>query len=679
MPIKEKNTEPRTRHLHRGSTGMPNLTEQQIKKLNGVFNFQEDLGIPLDESGSPTYSGNVPRAFIVSADKNHVDTLDSLSNKDAEIGSAEFWRQVQLGNVFVYPAGQQKPSQLQINISDTQHTPSLSLSKPLDAIPDRAEVKRPNFWHRMWAWAVPSYKERVQSWDNQIYSQVKSTVEQYTKDRDDLGQMEKEKRELQDKLADQSKKEYEASHSAQMKEQEEKYEIVDACMENTENVFGIKPTSKPSYFSVEQPYCTSETFQKLKDYSGELKMNELKSNGKSFTDDDFTVMSYFTAQKQEHLKKGVEGRTGYRESLKNALMIGGVDEKTAEYVHNQQGMMVSSTDFTNQSFLRGNDGTQSIEPTIQPARKETKEAFQEYKAGKKDKLAGLVANAVKEAAREYTSRNAEGGKFSDGLKGQIELMGRLGQFIEKDPQLAQIAEKKYGMKPEDFKLVQGLGEYKKLNDARRKAEEKLAQAEKSGAALSEEEKKQCLKDIVKADQIEQMMVKDMQEKKDSPQMEQIRNKLFEKVMEQPRKRGTEVDGVFVEDKQASDPNKIPMTDLYVITNSVLPGIYNERSKMVGTIKADSPALDAAAEAIIKTDKLNDPNLSPGQLYDKVKDGEYSMEALSAATAAMQSKANGAPENQGPAVEQNVLANDASSVKDRAKMFENKENDSQQIL
>lgn len=676
MPIKEKNTEPRTRHLHRGGTGMPNLTEKQIKNLNQVFNFQEDLDIPLNEDGSPTYTGNVPRAFIVSAEKNHVDTLDSISNKNVEIGSAEFWRQVQLGNVFVYPAGQKKPSQLQINITDTQHTPSLSLSKPLDAIPDRAEVKKPNFWHRMWAWAVPSYKERVQSWDNQMYSQVKSTVDQFTKDRDDSGRMEKEKRELQDKLAEQAKKEYEASHSAQMDKQEAKYETVDTCMENTENIFGIKPTSKPRYFSVEQPYCTPEIFQKLKDYSGELKMNELKSKGQSFTDDDFTVMSYFTAQKQEHLKKGVEGRTGYRANLKTALMHGGVDEKTAEYIFNQQGMMVSSTDFTNQNYLRGNDGTQSIEPTIQPARKETKEAFLEYKAGKKEKLAGLVANAVKEAAREYTTWSMEGEKeFSDGRRGQMELMGRLGQFIEKDPQLAKLATEKYGMKPEDFKLVQGLGEYKKLNDARRKAEEKLAQAEKSGKVLSGEEKKQCLKDIVKADQIEQMMFKDMQEKKDSPKLEQIRNELFEKVMEQPKSKGRiDENGVFVKNEQEIAPNKLPMTEVLIYTNTVLPGIYNERSQMVGTIKADSPALDAAAEAIIKTDKLDDPQLSPGQLYDKVKDGAYSMEALSAAASAM-NKANSAPEKQGPAAEQNVLGDNTNSVKDK----QSEKNEFQQLL
>ena len=161
-------------------------------------------------------------------------------------------------------------------------------------------------------------------------------------------------------------------------------------------------------------------------------------------------------------------------------------------------------------------------------------------------------------------------------------------------------------------------------------------------------------------------------------MEQIRNELFEKVMEQPKRRGVQVNGVFAEDKQESDPNKLPMTELLVYTNSVLPGIYNERSRIVGTIKADSPALDAAAEAIIKTDKLSDPQLSPGQLYDKVKDGEYSMEALSAATEAMHSQSNNAPEKQGAAVEQNVLGNDASSVKDKAKLFENKD-DSQQIL
>ena len=78
MSIQNRNTEPRPRHFHRGDTGMPNLTEQQIRKLNDVFDFEDELGIPLDRNGYPRSTKNnakAPRAFAPSPNSYHVDEV----------------------------------------------------------------------------------------------------------------------------------------------------------------------------------------------------------------------------------------------------------------------------------------------------------------------------------------------------------------------------------------------------------------------------------------------------------------------------------------------------------------------------------------------------------------------------------------------------------------------------
>ena len=49
-----------------------------------------------------------------------------------------------------------------------------------------------------------------------------------------------------------------------------------------------------------------------------------------------------------------------------------------------------------------------------------------------------------------------GVKLKTQQKGELEMCGRLGQLLEKDPELVKIAKEKFGMKDEDLKLAQAM-------------------------------------------------------------------------------------------------------------------------------------------------------------------------------------------------------------------------------
>ena len=617
---------------------MPNLTEQQIKKLNQVFDFEEELKIPLRGNGYPGYTrGNqrAPRAFVLSPNVQHIDEVKSFDELGLQIGSAEFWRQVQLGNVFVYLAGQKEPSQLQINIKKGA-TPTLGLSKPLTNkdMPPRAETKKPNFWHRMWAWAVPSYKERVESWDHRDFTEKNITdglrAQQFERTSDTLKQevQDAEDRKRQKELQAEQETYFEA-HRKQQDELGEEYADQDVCMDNMDRIYGIRPSAKESFIN-DDKWSTKEEFDKLTRYDKELKMSAVKKTGQEFDDDDFATMAYWTCQSDKYLDASIPHRQNYDPKRRSTLEQAGLSKEEVDIIMRREGMMASTTDiFNSASGLRGGDGTQSIVPAIQPARKDTKEAFEAYQKGDKTLLAKLMAEAVQSVSR--TTKNiesSEGQKFKYQPACELEMCGRLGKILEKDPQLAEIAKKKYGMKDEDLQAAKGMAEYKKLTDARREAKTKLAAAEAKGQKLSPEEKQRLVKDIVKADVMEVAFVNYTKNRKNDPRVDEGSAKIMG-ILAVPQKDPKTLKVMPL------PPGTIDMSVGQNIMTRHLPALYNKPGKIIMELNADDPKLDQAANEIIRQDKLNDPNLSPGQLYDKAQ--LYSPQALMAGAKIMESK------------------------------------------
>ena len=73
-------------------------------------------------------------------------------------------------------------------------------------------------------------------------------------------------------------------------------------MDNMYRVYGVKPSARANMIG-ESQYATKENFDKLKDYSKELDMYSIKNGKHMFTDEDFATIAYYTAYKDEHMKR----------------------------------------------------------------------------------------------------------------------------------------------------------------------------------------------------------------------------------------------------------------------------------------------------------------------------------------------------------------------------------------
>ena len=655
MPLFATNTQPQARHLHRGDAGQRNLTPAEIEELNKSFDPLNDLGIQIKEGRPVNTERNVPRIFITAPDRNLQDGAKTLSELNIEYGSPEFWRHVQLGNVFVYPAGQHKPSQLQLSAKG-KDAPTLSLSEPIadNKIPER-KIKKPNIFHRALQFLIPSFKERVKSYDNQansntgIYLSVRDHMNKRTefdtrKEKDDI---EKIKHNIAEK--ENARKNFEENkhikedYNNQYEPQEHRFDMLD-------RVYGLKfvPTEK-----MKTQWASPENMSKLTDYSKELKMEEVKNYGKKrFDEDDFATISYYTCLKTENLERNMKRIAEYDPQLEPGLKNAGLSAEDAHEIAANHGNNNASTDIFDRDPERGSTGDLIIENTLQPARKQTKEAFLAYKEENKKPLAELVANAVKQAARSHAGMSInEPPKFRTMNSCILKQAGRLSELLEKDPDLEKIAAKDYNMTKEDLELVKGLGQYKKLDDARKTAKEKLSDAAIHGTQLDEELKQKYVKDIVKADYVENTMVKDITDRKHSKKTEELSAMIMGNLDMKPRKG------------EPTAPGKINASKGQEIILNKLPAMFDERSTFVRGLSADSPVVNAAADKIIATDNLYEKNMSPGKLYEKVMSGVYSTnaqnEAAKEVVAQEEKLKKKEPEKKGPTID------------NRAKMFENK--------
>ena len=73
-----------------------------------------ELGILYNGEGELPETAGIPRVFILKADAQGNEKPVSVREAGIRPGSLEFWKQAELGNVFMYPAGKKDPVQLQM-------------------------------------------------------------------------------------------------------------------------------------------------------------------------------------------------------------------------------------------------------------------------------------------------------------------------------------------------------------------------------------------------------------------------------------------------------------------------------------------------------------------------------------------------------------------------------------
>ena len=484
MPLK-KHTEPQKRHLTLEAAGQRRLTPAEIEALNNGIDFKNNLGITLGQ-GVPTSTANnkgTPRLFVVQTGEDMSDVAKSFNDSGLKTCWDEaFWRQVQMGNVFVYTARSAKPCQLQLGRNEKGQL-SLSVSRPLETseIPQR-EVKKPSRWQRFWHGIYSGfYKEQVESFDKaaQSKSQIEGTVSRFNEERRDsdlIGEVDSEILEQRRKEQLERDKKYTQDMEPILAERKAVRDRETFARE----LFSMKPV-RYNIRSFGGPEQTGDWSQprmnaNFRDYRG--KDYRIEHGTIKLEDRDFNALGFFSAKDP----------MGAIETL-------------------------------SQENMGGKAGLDTLENNVRPAREKIREALDVYQDGNRSTpLLDCLADALNKVATMMNGQTFPKGRFTPAQKAAMKMAGDLHNLMENkiknDEFLGAEVQKRSGTTGASYEkymaVAKGYAEFARLNDAAQNARSKLIAAEHENIDLDTPTRMGYVKDIVKAELAEQILTDELQ-------------------------------------------------------------------------------------------------------------------------------------------------------------------------
>ena len=640
------------RYRNNADAGQRPFTSDEVEWLRRNFNPIDDLGIILKDNNTPPVTNGVPRIFIMGYDAQNKDRIQTLSDLNIEMNSAEFWKQVQLGNVFAYPAGEKNPVQLQAKPMEKGAHPQFSYSKSVtaDTLPSFEKVKKPNFLKRWFSFLSKRWRDEIQQYDNKLNDQTynfqdlndyarkrvcKDAELEKTRVAEHLAYLEKHR------IAEEKLKDY--NNAQDFKEQLEKRE---GHVDKMYQPIPVQEKLMTKGGENNYGYYTQDEFNQLTKF--DIKMDQIKAGpGKvPFSDRDFATMAYFNSTTHENLKATRHLRGAIDKNYVTSTVKAGF-HKTVEEAQEAYDTAVSNfptTDlFVSAERPRDSDGV-IIQDTINPSRQQTKDAFIAYKNGDSSKLAKMVAHAVNYAADDMAAINLSGSE----ARGTILMGSRLNEILEKDPNLITEAQK-HGMKDENLKAVQGMAKFHKIQEAGTEAKIKLAEAKAYNRDLREEDKQKYLKDIVKAEIAEKTFM-DGQDKLSLDGAQWYAENQLQYQQLPPQELLA---------KYKADPMSRPDPEDGKVYHDTLSLLYSQKMRQnprspfmqeLGTEQGLNK-LDRTAEEIIKQEKLYTKGQSATDLHEKMKTHQYDPNVLQNVGQTIKNEFNGVKKVVQPHVQQ----------------------------
>ena len=539
------------RYANLEEAGMEPLSNMQNRALKTRLENElyDHFGIWLDESKNvPMSAYLVPRIFVMGKDDKGRDfprDVNSLKGTELEFGSPGFFQQIQLGNVFAYPTGQEHPVQLSLRFSSSG-SPYLNSSEPVtpEALP-MPPVKRPRFfgWKKFWNRVTGgrAFKE-VKKYETALreHEDAKAKLADNAVGRSEI--LEKEKENL---------------------EKEKKRRVLAAELEAAEKRFKADEVGKTNFNSIFQPvpekredllkrgsvhpagmaygYAQEEDFrdltfltddeagvkQMLEQKDNELQesyrkkaiergnnpdpkllhpdhyangkkyqfktfhMKDVKPGGKPLTNSQFSAVALAAGLQTKYVYESAKNLSNdFDPTLKNALQECGCSEEDATYISSVNARNIGTTDLF-MSPPRDNEGT-AIKYMVNPGRLEAAEAFEQYRQNNKAPLAKLIACGVNSFAMEHASFVEE---FGEQMRGVMNMSEELIGLMKQDPSLLELARKE-GMKPERLHNLEGMLKIYDLDKKARLAEYELAKARLQGEEPTREQKAEYAKHYV---------------------------------------------------------------------------------------------------------------------------------------------------------------------------------------
>ena len=478
-----------------------NAAEQQYLTKSFQDDLNDGLGIHFNPDGK-VIEGDTPRIFVVEKNRHDQETLSSINSSQVKLGTEEFWRQVQLGNVFVYPVGSKDPVQVQVKVTDpVLKTKKLGYSKPVtkDTMPT-PPAKPLGFWKRA-AWLFTGgnafnkqrmeYKNRMASKD-----QVLEKLRRYANNRTKL---DKERSDHEKWLRDEKVRAAQQELINQKNNAKKLGDIYENGMAAMTKLFRPDPQWDQEMDVATHTkglgLYTKEEFNNLKRYSKtEIDLDQITvgSDKQPLTPEEFASVTFLAMWDPEIAKIGVKRQNILDKYVPQGLEQMEVPKADIPEVMTAHARSFATTDLFISDF-RPSGGTFFKEYT-NAGRKAAVEAFNEYSKGKPDKLAGIIAKGVNLLANE--ARGLENTKISAQQKGSLAVADKILGLLEKDPGLRQLAEQK-GMGKEQLQTVKNLKTLKDLDQAALRAEQKLGDGA-LGEKLTQKQKRDLAVDIIKS-------------------------------------------------------------------------------------------------------------------------------------------------------------------------------------
>ena len=620
--------------------GYKGIAASQVERLNrDILPFLQERGIVPDEQGKIASTGGVPRIFVMgkTADGNEKPmSLEEAGLKTPPKGK-EFWEQVYSGNVFVYPAGQKDPVQLQVDISN--YVPELSYSKPVEPEQMPARVmNEPGRIARFFNWISGGRLfKSVTEYDN-----IQNNAEQRKEALKTMAEKREDHRALEAAAAEATRLEIAAKEHKKMlqdnlKKAEFNLESGKMGYENLSSIFKPVPQKLDRLFYAPpgKGFYTQKEFDSLKVYSkDEIDLSKIilapsgsvgPKLGRSVSEKDFCAVAMFASKQYENAKDGrILGDMLQAPwdpyAIDELQQIAGFTKKEAEQLDVTQFNSMYTTDLFIVPGSREYSG-KYLKVPVNNGRKAAVDAWNEYKNGNKEPLAKIIAFGIKEAERDtVTIVNAPGNE----KKGMMQMGAHLLSIMEKDQDLKNLALNN-GMTEDQLKTMESVREYLKLDEARNKAEVKLSRAAVGGPEheLSTEEKTACMKDIVKASLVEQIWVSENLSA-DTEKMQELDQKMLD-----PDNLEMMPDNHIAWNK---DPYKRPAPPQGKFWSDTGFGMVRYAKDLIQPTapvlgKLSDPELDKIVEKIVAEDKVETLNCeqlstryaSKGTLVSKLKE------------------------------------------------------------
>ena len=518
------------------------LFEQKVymsRSAVAAFQTIQKLGaVTADGAEQPPLRNGVPSVFLMKDGK--VTTLEEngiwMTKKegDAVDGNPEFAKAVLRGEVFVYPAGERHPVQLQVKDTSAQLGQfTVECSGPLKPgeatlAPEPTVTRQPRWYHRAFKfWGnnrkictdYETSKAAHDKWKaiaNEAEANAKAIEEKFGAKR--TGEV--RNAELTDAFRVVDAKRVQKNQIA-LNVAEKNMNKLERGIGNVMELYAAKPVFKEEYTTPEKKLYTKELFQKLD--STDLDPGTVKIGGNGVSEREFATLAMFGS---------LDPKLSVQVQQKNALDKPGpmLDSLQKEgYSEEMSRRIVGSIIGTASTVdvFTGDSRIQSyFDNAINGGRKNAADALKAYPQDK-SKLAEILANGLVFTG-ELLGSTSNTATQHVGSKGMAQLSKEMLDMMERDPELKQLTKEQFEkteksicgelnqqiekytdrknvLKPKSFDdTVKLIDNFRKLSDLEQKgleAEHKLAAAQAREVDLLPEDKMACVKDILKSNMV----------------------------------------------------------------------------------------------------------------------------------------------------------------------------------